>query len=63
MLLFVAIFQLRTKVFLYSGGARPNTALNNYYGADVLANKRIAQKIFTDAPSNNTIKNLDRKIK
>jgi cell division protein FtsI (penicillin-binding protein 3) len=43
---------------------KPNTALNNYYGADVASQfKRIAQKIFTDAPSTNTIKNLDRKIK
>ena len=43
---------------------KPNTALNNYYGADVAGPvfKRIAQKIFTDAPSTNTIKNLDRKI-
>ena len=43
---------------------RPNTALNNFYGADVAGPvfKRIAQKIFTDAPSTNEIKNLDRKI-
>ena len=43
---------------------KPNTALNNYYGADVAGPvfKRIAQKIFTDAPSTNEIKNLDRKI-
>lgn len=42
----------------------PNTSLNNYYGADVAGPvfKRIAQKIFTDAPSTNEIKNLDRKI-
>lgn len=41
----------------------PNTALNNYYGADVAGPvfKRIAQKIFTDAPSMNEIKNLDKK--
>ena len=43
---------------------KPNTAMNNYYGADVAGPvfKRIAQKIFTDAPSTNEIKNLDRKI-
>ncbi|HEX8268913.1 MAG TPA: penicillin-binding protein [Flavobacterium sp.] len=42
----------------------PNTAKNNYYGADVAGPvfKRVAQKIFTDAPSMNEIKNLDRKI-
>lgn len=42
----------------------PNTSLNNYYGADVAGPvfKRIAQKIFTDAPSTNEIKNLDKKI-
>jgi len=38
----------------------PNTANNNYYGADVAGPvfKRIAQKIFTDTPSRNVIKNL-----
>ena len=38
--------------------------MNNYYGADVAGPvfKRIAQKIFTDAPSTNEIKNIDRKI-
>ena len=43
---------------------KPNTINNNYYGADVAGPvfKRIAQKIFTDAPSTNKIKNLDRKI-
>ncbi|MNF26903.1 Stage V sporulation protein D [compost metagenome] len=43
---------------------KPNTANNNYYGADVAGPvfKRIAQKIFTDAPSTNEIKNLNRKI-
>lgn len=43
---------------------KPNTVNNNYYGADVAGPvfKRIAQKIFTDAPSTNKIKNLDRKI-
>jgi cell division protein FtsI (penicillin-binding protein 3) len=42
----------------------PNTSMNNYYGADVAGPvfKRIAQKIFTDAPSTNEIKNLDKKI-
>ena len=43
---------------------RPNTAHNNYYGADVAGPvfKRIAQKIFTDAPSTNEIKRIDKKI-
>ncbi|GGE96718.1 penicillin-binding protein [Flavobacterium limi] len=43
---------------------KPNTAKNNYYGADVAGPvfKRIAQKIFTDAPSTNKIKRLDSKI-
>jgi len=42
----------------------PDTSKNNYYGADVAGPvfKRIAQKIFTDVPSTNTIENLDRKI-
>ncbi len=41
----------------------PNTSGNNYYGADVAGPvfKRIAQKIFTDAPSTNEIKNLNKK--
>lgn len=41
----------------------PNTSGNNYYGADVAGPvfKRIAQKIFTDAPSMNEIKNLNKK--
>ncbi|RTY90908.1 penicillin-binding protein [Flavobacterium sp. GT3R68] len=41
----------------------PNTSMNNYYGADVAGPvfKRIAQKIFTDAPSTNEIKKLDKK--
>lgn len=40
---------------------KPNTAHNNYYGADVAGPvfKRIAQKIFTDTPSTNIIKKLD----
>lgn len=43
---------------------KPNTSKNNYYGADVAGPvfKRIAQKIFTDAPSTNEIKDLDKKI-
>jgi cell division protein FtsI (penicillin-binding protein 3) len=43
---------------------KPNTAKNNYYGADVAGPvfKRIAQKIFTDAPSTNRIEKLDSKI-
>ncbi len=43
---------------------KPDTSKNNYYGADVAGPvfKRIAQKIFTDAPSTNEIKNLDTKI-
>lgn len=43
---------------------KPNTANNNYYGADVAGPvfKRIAQKIFTDTPSTNEIKNISRKI-
>ncbi|MDD5151055.1 MAG: penicillin-binding protein [Flavobacterium sp.] len=43
---------------------KPSTAHNNYYGADVAGPvfKRIAQKIFTDTPSTNEIKNINRKI-
>ena len=43
---------------------KPSTARNNYYGADVAGPvfKRIAQKIFTDAPSTNEIKDINRKI-
>ena len=43
---------------------KPNTSKNNYYGADVAGPvfKRIAQKIFTDVPSTNEVKNVDRKI-
>lgn len=42
----------------------PNTAMNNYYGADVAGPvfKRIAQKIFTDSPSTNQIKNVNGKV-
>jgi cell division protein FtsI (penicillin-binding protein 3) len=41
---------------------KPNTSRNDYYGADVAGPvfKRIAQKIFTDTPSTNVIKKLDR---
>lgn len=43
---------------------KPNTSGNNYYGVDVAGPvfKRIAQKIFTDTPSTNEIKNLNKKI-
>lgn len=43
---------------------KPNTSMNNYYGADVAGPvfKRIAQKIFTDSPSTNQIKNVNQKI-
>lgn len=43
---------------------KPNTSRNNYYGADVAGPvfKRIAQKIFTDAPSMNTVKDLNQAI-
>lgn len=43
---------------------KPDTSKNDYYGADVAGPvfKRIAQKIFTDAPSTNQIKNLNKKI-
>lgn len=43
---------------------KPSTINNNYYGADVAGPvfKRIAQKIFTDAPSTNEINNINRKI-
>ena len=41
----------------------PDTSNNNYYGADVAGPvfKRIAQKIFTDSPTRNEVKNLDKK--
>ncbi|WP_293870790.1 penicillin-binding protein [Flavobacterium sp.] len=43
---------------------KPNTSGNNYYGADVAGPvfKRIAQKIFTDSPSTNVVKNINNKI-
>lgn len=39
---------------------KPSTVNNNYYGADVAGPvfKRIAQKIFTDSPTMNVVKNL-----
>ena len=42
---------------------KPDASNNNYYGADVAGPvfKRIAQKIYTDAPSTNEIKNLNKK--
>ncbi|KAB1157950.1 penicillin-binding protein [Flavobacterium luteum] len=42
---------------------KPSTATGSYYGADVAGPvfKRIAQKIFTDSPSTNEIKNLNKK--
>ena len=41
----------------------PDTSNNNYYGADVAGPvfKRIAQKIFSDSPMRNEVKNLDKK--
>ncbi|MGL6032899.1 MAG: penicillin-binding transpeptidase domain-containing protein, partial [Kurthia gibsonii] len=44
---------------------KPNTSNNNYYGADVAGPvfKRIAQKVFTDVPSTDVIKTLQRKVK
>jgi cell division protein FtsI (penicillin-binding protein 3) len=43
---------------------KPSIINNDYYGASVAGPvfKRIAQKIFTDAPSTNEIKNLDKKV-
>jgi cell division protein FtsI (penicillin-binding protein 3) len=43
---------------------KPDARNKGYYGADVAGPvfKRIAQKIFTDAPSTNEIKNLNKKI-
>ncbi|WP_309608738.1 penicillin-binding protein [Flavobacterium sp.] len=41
---------------------KPSTINNNYYGADVAGPvfKRIAQKVFTDVPSTNQVKNLKK---
>jgi cell division protein FtsI (penicillin-binding protein 3) len=43
---------------------KPRTDENNYYGADVAGPvfKRIAQKIFTDSPTRNEIKNFKKSI-
>lgn len=43
---------------------KPKTTSNNYYGADVAGPvfKRVAQKIFTDAPTSNEISNINRTI-
>jgi cell division protein FtsI (penicillin-binding protein 3) len=42
---------------------KPNTSKNNYYGADVAGPvfKRIAQKVFTEVPSTNQVKSLEKK--
>ena len=44
---------------------KPDTSKNSYFGADVAGPvfKRIAQKIFTDAPSTNEIKNVNASVK
>jgi cell division protein FtsI (penicillin-binding protein 3) len=43
---------------------QPDASNNNYFGVDVAGPvfKRIAQKIFTETPSTNEIKNLNRRI-
>ena len=43
---------------------KPSTVNGNYYGADVAGPvfKRIAQKIFTDSPSHNDLKDCNKKI-
>lgn len=43
---------------------KPSTSTGSYYGADVAGPvfKRIAQKIFTDSPSSNEVKNLNSKV-
>jgi cell division protein FtsI (penicillin-binding protein 3) len=43
---------------------KPSTSTGSYYGADVAGPvfKRIAQKIFTDSPSTNEVKSLNRKV-
>jgi cell division protein FtsI (penicillin-binding protein 3) len=43
---------------------KPSTINGNYYGADVAGPvfKRIAQKIFTDSPATNEIKNVNKKV-
>lgn len=42
---------------------KPSTVNNNYYGADVAGPvfKRIAQKIYTDTPTSNEVKSLQRR--
>jgi cell division protein FtsI (penicillin-binding protein 3) len=42
---------------------KPNTSTGSYYGADVAGPvfKRIAQKIFTDSPTTNEVKDLNKK--
>ena len=42
---------------------KPDTSTNQYYGADVAGPvfTRIAQKIFTDSPTKNEVKNLNQK--
>jgi cell division protein FtsI (penicillin-binding protein 3) len=44
---------------------KPSTTTGSYYGADVAGPvfKRIAQKIFTDSPSTNEVKNLNKKVR
>lgn len=41
---------------------KPRTDLNNYYGADVSGPifKAVAQKIFTDSPTHNKVRNLNK---
>lgn len=43
---------------------KPDTSKDTYYGADVAGPvfKRIAQKIFTDAPSTNEVKNVNKPV-
>jgi cell division protein FtsI (penicillin-binding protein 3) len=42
---------------------KPSTVNNNYYGADVAGPVlKELHKIFTDVPSTNEIKNIDRKV-
>ncbi len=43
---------------------KPKTTSDDYYGAEVAGPvfKRVAQKIFTDSPTTNRIKNLNQKI-
>ena len=43
---------------------KPKTTTDDYYGAEVAGPvfKRVAQKIFTDSPTTNHIKNLNQKV-